>query len=57
MSDLARRLVAAGELFESARLLLAVGDPYDVAQTSSVRELEALATRLRAAADRAAARS
>jgi hypothetical protein len=56
VSDLARRLVAADDVFDHARRLLA-SDPYDVAQTTSAHDLEALAERLARTADRAEARS
>jgi hypothetical protein len=53
--DLARRLVAAGEVHEAARVLLS-GEPYDLAQTNTARDLEVLAARLAAASARAAQR-
>jgi hypothetical protein len=39
MSDLARRLVAAGEVHEQARRLL-TSEPYDLAQTNGAAALE-----------------
>jgi hypothetical protein len=56
MSDLARRMSAAVEVFEAARRMLAAGEPYDVAQTTSANDLEALAARLNRTAERAEAR-
>jgi hypothetical protein len=55
MSDLARRMSAATDLFEAARRLF-VNDPYDVAQTTAAREIELLTTRLATAAERAEGR-
>lgn len=57
MSDLARRLVAAEEMFEAARQLVDRCEPYDVAQTTSARELGSLVARLQTARERAERRS
>jgi hypothetical protein len=46
--DLARRLTAADEVREQARILLA-GEAYDLAQTNTARSLERLAETLQRA--------
>jgi hypothetical protein len=55
-NDLARRLVAAVEVHEQARILLA-GEPYDLAQTNGAAALERLAAALQEARTRAEKRA
>jgi hypothetical protein len=54
--DLARRLVAADEVREQARILLA-GEAYDLAQTNGAAALERLAAALQKARTNAEKRS
>ena len=56
MSDLARRLSAANDVFDEARRLLA-SEPYDVGQANTAADLERLAVLLHRVATRAEARS